>query len=354
MTAQCVIFVYEDFPPLLPCELGLVRMRNLSFVAVTLAFCAGVFVGLAANKGFSTKPREEPRQMRESGFGYTSPLLDCKTVGDYFPDAELKPFRDKLETFLKNDESRKWGDEISLYFRDLKNGPSFVIGRSEKFFPASLLKVPEMISVLKKAETDPSLLKRKIAYSDPELPLVQNTDVADKLVLGRSYTVGDLVRRMIVYSDNVSSILLEDMMNPADYRKTYDDLGIPDPYYLKDQGDYMISVDLYSSFFSILYNASYLNKEMSEKALAYLSETDYKRGLVAGVPPGVVVSHKFGLRKKNGIKQLHDCGIIYYPNHPYLLCVMTAGRVPEYLDNTIADVSRFVYEEIDRQYHRQR
>jgi beta-lactamase class A len=329
-------------------------MRILSVAAVTLVFFAGVFVGFATNKWFSTKPREEHGEIRESGFSYTSPLLDCKNGDDYFPAIELKPFRRKLAEFLRNDESRKWGDEISLYFRDLKNGASFDIGRSEEFYPASLLKVPEMISILKKAETDPALLKRKIVYSDPELASAQNTDVSDKLILDKSYTVEDLVKRMIVYSDNVSSILLEEVMNPADYRKTYDDLGIPDPYYLKDQGDYMISADEYSFFFGILYNATYLNKEMSEKALIYLSETDYKKGLVAGVPPGVVVSHKFGLRKKNGIKQLHDCGIIYYPNHPYLLCVMTAGRVPEYFDNTIADVSRFVYEEVDRQYRRQR
>jgi beta-lactamase class A len=328
-------------------------MRNLSVVAVTLAFLAGVFVGFAANEWFTAKPREEYKEIRESGFRYTSPLLDCENAGGYFPDAELKPFRDKIETFLKNDESRKWGDEISVYFRDLKNGPSFLIGRSEEFYPASLLKVPEMISVLKRAEADPALLKKKIVYNNPDLASVQNTDVVDKLIFGRSYTVEDLLRRMIAYSDNVSSLLLDGAINPSDYRKTYDDLGIPDPYYLEDQRGYMLSADLYSSFFSILYNASYLNREMSEKALEYLSETDYKTGLVAGVPPGTVVSHKFGLRKKDGIKQLHDCGIIYYPHHPYLLCVMTSGSTPEYLDNTIAEISRFVYGEIDRQHRGQ-
>jgi beta-lactamase class A len=155
---------------------------------------------------------------------------------------------------------------------------------------------------------------------------------------------------MIEYSDNVSSLILEESVNPRDLRKTYDELGVPDPYYLNDQSGYMISTELYSSFFRILFNASYLSRENSEKALGYLSKTDYNKGLVAGVPPKITVAHKFGLRKINGIKQLHDCGIVYYPEHPYLLCVMTSGPVPEYLDATIAEISGFIYEEIDRQH----
>jgi hypothetical protein len=90
---------------------------------------------------------------------------------------------------------------------------------------------------------------------------------------------------------------------------------------------------------------------MSEKALAYLARTDYRKGLVAGVPPTIAVAHKFGLRRMNEMKQLHDCGIVYYPDHPYLLCVMTSGPVPDYLDTTIADISRFIFEAVDRQYH---
>ncbi len=325
-------------------------MRKLSLVVTTLAFLAGVLAGFVANKWLEARPRNKYVEIRESGYRYVSPLLDCQNVGNYVGD-ELKPFKSKVEKFIKNDESKKWGDNISVYFRDLKNGPSFTIGRAEEFYPASLLKVPEMISVLKETDANPAILKKKILYNNRDLSSAQNTDVADKLILGKSYTVEELLRRMIIYSDNVSSLLLEDVVNPVYLKETYDDLGIPDPYYLEDQRGYMISAELYSSFFRILYNASYLSKQMSEKALEYLSETDYAKGLVAGVPPGVEVAHKFGLRKKEGIKQLHDCGIIYYPNHPYLLCVMTSGSSPEYLDNTVADVSRFIYQEIDRQHH---
>ena len=91
---------------------------------------------------------------------------------------------------------------------------------------------------------------------------------------------------------------------------------------------------------------------MSEKALSYMSEVDFKQGLVAGVPGGIAIAHKFGEKTVGAsgeIKQLHDCGIVYYPNNPYLLCVMSRGDSFEYLDDTIREISHIVYEEVDRQ-----
>jgi beta-lactamase class A len=317
----------------------------------TLILLAGFSVGFMLRGIILEKSKPHIAEIRQGGWNYINPLLECEQGQNVLSDPELKPMRDRVEKFIRENLKVKWGDEVSVYFRELNDGLAFDIGEDSKFYPASLLKVPLMISILKKAETNPQILTKRITYNNPDLKSYQNSDVADKLLFGRSYTVEDLMRRTIDYSDNISSILLEEAINNIDLRKTYDDLGLPDPYNLNDQNDYMLSVELYSSFFRILFNASYLNREMSERALEYLAKTDYRKGLVAGVPPEIAVAHKFGLRKINERKQLHDCGIIYYPNHPYLLCVMTSGPYPEYLDTTIRDVSRFIYEEIDRHNH---
>ena len=88
---------------------------------------------------------------------------------------------------------------------------------------------------------------------------------------------------------------------------------------------------------------------MSEKALEYLSKSDFKYGLVASLPANIVVAHKFGFWAENGVRLLHDCGIVYYPNNPYLLCVMTSAPDKEGYDPTISELSRFIYQEVDRQ-----
>jgi hypothetical protein len=72
---------------------------------------------------------------------------------------------------------------------------------------------------------------------------------------------------------------------------------------------------------------------------------------VAGVPSGTVVAHKFGERvlPSKNVKQLHDCGIVYYPQFPYVLCVMTRGNDFVTLQQAIKGVSDIVYREFDRQ-----
>jgi hypothetical protein len=70
---------------------------------------------------------------------------------------------------------------------------------------------------------------------------------------------------------------------------------------------------------------------------------------VAGVPPEIVVSHKFGERHFEGdveIEQLHDCGIVYKPNHPYMLCIMTRGHDVRTLAPVIAQISKMVYSHV--------
>jgi beta-lactamase class A len=103
-------------------------------------------------------------------------------------------------------------------------------------------------------------------------------------------------------------------------------------------------------FIRVLYNASYLSREMSEKALDYLLASDYKDGLVAGLPPGTQVAHKFGEYEREDMNQLHDCGIVYYPRHPYILSVMTRGSDKQMMADTIAEISRLIYEEVDGKF----
>ncbi|HNW45179.1 MAG TPA: serine hydrolase, partial [Elusimicrobiales bacterium] len=74
----------------------------------------------------------------------------------------------------------------------------------------------------------------------------------------------------------------------------------------------------------------------------------YRNALVAGLPGGVTVSHKFGEGGvMGGERQLQDCGIVYYPGRPYLLCVMAKGTKLENLEKFIKAVSRLVYYSVD-------
>jgi beta-lactamase class A len=107
-----------------------------------------------------------------------------------------------------------------------------------------------------------------------------------------------------------------------------------------------ITTQDYASIFRLLYNSPYLSVDNSEKILSLMAISPFDSGLVAGVPADIKVANKFGERFNENEKQLHDCGIIYYPGNPYLLCVMTKGDDWNKLTEIISAVSKIVYDEV--------
>lgn len=290
-------------------------------------------------------------EIRQGESGLVYPLLDCADEEDY---SLIRPFQHKLENLVNT----KLGDQcshISVYYRDLNNGPWFGIAQDELFSAASLLKVPTMMAFFNSAKNNPDLLLTKIKFN---LKIDENESLnipsPIKLLQGESYTIDELIRDMIVYSDNNASTALQDYLPQEFFDKTFTDLGMKIPQVREAQD--MISIKEYASFFRILYNATYLGKLMSVKALKLLTEVKFKDGLVAGVPSNITVAHKYGERgifdkagKKIETLQFHECGIIYYPKRPYILAVMTRGKDLKYLISVVRDISKLVYEEIDAQ-----
>ena len=320
---------------------------SLFMLVLGAGFCAGWFSGIAWFKSGEAGP---VREMRLAGYDLINPLLECDTASDAV-GKELLPFHHKIDALIEDKKRANWATHVSVYFREMNYGLSFSIHGQEKFTPASLVKVPLMIAYLKWAETNPGLLSQKIVNNMADATASQTYKPAMVLEQGRSYSVDELLYRAIVYSDNNAYFLLFASIDPGVLHRVYTDLGLEVPK-VRNQDDYMSVVE-YASFFRMLYNASYLNKELSEKALRYLSEVDFRQGLISGVPPGTVVAHKFGEKVFGStaeIKQLHDCGIVYYPGHPYLLCVMSRGDTFEYLDDTIRQISSLIYQEVHDQH----
>lgn len=287
------------------------------------------------------------------GDGMTDPLLMCDTSPDSPENAAIRSFKKIVTGAIKRETEAKWITSAGVYYRDLSNGRWFALGANEVFEPASLMKVPILISILRDADRNPDILKRRVRFNTPQdLTSLQKIKPPDLMKPGNFYSVDDLLFRMIAYSDNNATYLLEDIVNPLTREELFSDLNVESPYRYPDKTVY-VSVDKYASFFRVLYNSSYLSEQMSEKAMKYLAASTFKEGLVAGVPTDVVVAHKFGERGDNQDhnKYLSDCGIVYFPRHPYLLCVMTKGPNFETLDDAVRDISATVFREVGSHYN---
>lgn len=304
------------------------------------------------------KPEDRSRGFvvkREGSYRYVNPLLECDGGAEHLQSEELRPFRARVEAYLRDRMRYPGVESASVYFRELNDGIWFSVGETERFTPASLRKVPMMIAVFKHAERNPSFLGRKVPFRLTKDHNAQQTFKPSAVMTpGAEYTVEDLVRRMIVYSDNNAFMQLSGVFDAGELRRIYEGLSMRSPDAIGR--DDFLSVQTYASFFRILFNASFLGKDLSERALAMLSQAEFRTGIVSGLPDGMPVAHKFGEHRDDaaGKVQLHDCGIVYYPQHPYLLCVMTRGASFEYLDDAIGSLSRIIYREMESQSGRHR
>jgi beta-lactamase class A len=286
-------------------------------------------------------------QVREGGHHLVNPLIACELGPDLIQSEELVQFQRKIEAHLQDAAHLPGVEAVSVYFHELNDGIWFVLGEHEVYSPASLHKVPMLIAMLKQAERDPELLARTVRFTlKHDYAADQTFKPSQTLVSGQAYAVGDLLRRMIVFSDNNAFMVVGGLVDPRELERVYELLDLPGGG--DGRAGEFRSVSTYASFFRILYNASYLGADLSERALALLAESEFRSGIVEGVPASVPVAHKFGEHRDEaaGRVELHDCGIVYVPQHPYLLCVMTRGRSFEYLDDAIASTSRAVWSEV--------
>ena len=290
------------------------------------------------------------KQIRQMGaYRYINPLLECDIAGGAI-DARKENFSSELSAFTEQVKRERGLTEAAIYFRDLNNGPTFGVDVDGEFFPASLLKVPVMMAYYRWSEKVPGLLETQIRYEEKaDFGVVQYVKPKIELELGQSYSIDQLIDRMITYSDNQALSLLVRRLPPDVITDLFAMLGV-DMDVVKDSSA-KLTVKEYAGFFRILFNSSYLSRDNSEKALALLARTEYHDALPGRLPQGVVVAHKFGEAGTGETeRQLHDCGIVYLPDHPYLACIMTRGRDAEKLKLGIQDISRFIYDRVDEQY----
>ncbi len=313
----------------------------------------GIFLGLiisyAINPPTSTSTSVFSEIRSKQNNSYTNPLLECEN-SQSTNETGLLTLKKSFENIIADQVSQNNAQFISIYYRDLNNGPWIGIKEKELFSPASLIKVPVMMAYYKEAETHPEILQKLIVNKEIYNPEDQNIDPETTVIANKEYSVEELINRMIIYSDNQAYETLAENIDNSKIYHIYDLLGINLSKAKDNPSGNIIRVKDYAAFYRILFNASYLNQTMSEKALKLLTQTKYTNALRAGVPKNIDVAHKFGERQflPSHEKQLHDCGIIYHPQKPYLLCVMTRGQDFDNLSQTIKKISAATFAHVNQ------
>ena len=260
---------------------------------------------------------------------------------EYVECRDLELLKDRLVEYIEDEKKKGDATHISVYLRKPNTLSWFEINGGEVYMPASIMKISIMINYLLEARINPEILEHKIYFGTRNIELNQQNIITDRLHENTYYTVKELLQVLMAHSDNDASALLAKNMDQNVYKELFEDLNMPTPDIFNS--DYTMNVIQCSKFFRLLFNSNYLGRDMSEMGLELMTHCDFKDGILKGLDNTVTVAHKFGERTGKGFKELHEGGIVYLDNHPYILCVMTRGTDYGKLSDVIGNISRITY-----------
>lgn len=248
------------------------------------------------------------------------------------------PLRKKLQERFATVSGKQ-----SFYFEYLPDGTSIRIGADQQLTAASLIKVPLVMNLFRAAELGRINLDAPVTVTADEL----DNAYGDLYKRGPGFTL--TLRQAAQYalrdSDNTATRVI---YNHVKDLLQYDEQSLArlDIDQNMEDGQAVINARSYSSVLKGLYFSAYLSNGHSQEILHYLSQSSATNRLVKKLPDGVQVAHKVGVYNANWAES--DCGIVYVPKRPYVLCIMVA-LPEEQADAFIAQVSKDVYDFVTSQ-----
>ena len=279
---------------------------------------------------------------RLNGYQFIHPLLYAEPKCE---SEELADCKNQINQIIENNKSNGKIISASIYVREFTQAQWISINPSELYSPGSLLKVPELMALYKMNEINSGFLDKVIEYTDvnkTKSNRVINFESKQHIKLGNRYTVRELIKYMIVYSDNDATMLLNELIDKSVFSKIFTDIGLKDIDY--KASDYKMNVADYSIFLKELYNGSYLNFKNSEECLSLLSKTEFKDGIISGLPANCIVCHKFGEGGPVSEPNFSEAAIVYCGRTPYIISIMTKGKDIKSLPAVSAEISKKVYQ----------
>ena len=307
----------------------MVAMNKKHTVVLVIVGICLVIVGVVVGKFFVGDTKSTA-----SNTDY--PLLAKRLFVDNPNDTRINfsPLRKQLNQYFTDNNLKG-----SFYFEYLPTGTSIRVNGDERYRAASLMKLPVAMELYKaselgKVDLDSTVTLKKEWLNDGYGTLYSKGE-------GYQLSLRDAARILLEESDNTA---LRAILDATDGKLETTDLALGSldiEFTLNKDTSIDLGTRSYSSFFKCLYFACYNNKADSQEILNYLSNSTFNNRLQAGIPDdSVTVAHKIGVFNT---QVQSDCGIVYYDNGNYLVCVMLMGEDNETTNNQFKNISNVIY-----------
>lgn len=304
------------------------KTSNFTILLLSISFCLNIYFILQI-RTYNLKNTTKNQELL--------PYLDEGLLDDSQNDLIIN-----FESLRRaiNDYVHDLNGEIGVYFEYLPTGISVSANANDPVKLVSLSKVPLAMSIMKKIEKKQLQLDSKIVLTKSDLD--PNFGTLWEKGEGSVFTIEQLLQYMLQESDNTAYQALFHVLTGEEINDVYDNLDIQ--INVKEQ-DIRVSAKSYTSVLKSLYFSSYLNENDSNYILDLLTNTIFTDKIPAGVSDkGIKIAHKVGVYNVDAIggDMYSDCGIIYLPNRPYILCIF--DKAEEVIaTKRISYISSFIY-----------
>lgn len=276
---------------------------------------------------------------------YLYSYVDCLNKG-----INKKDLSEEIQNRIQrlNVLSNNYSKLIGFAYEDLNTGFSLEYQPDSKVFAASTTKAPLALYVYKQVDEGKLDLNKKYVYTSNYY--ADGTGIIKNNSFNTSYSLQDLVKYSIIYSDNVAYLMLSDIVNKKDVSAYFESKGSKNLYNSSNQSSlYKIFGELSPSdgniYMKELYKYSLNNTENSRNLLSY-----FKSSALNNVKEAtkLEVAHKYGWTDS----YVHDMALVFDEN-PYVLTITTTmgdgewGEFVKMLATKIQEIHKLYWSEVN-------
>lgn len=235
---------------------------------------------------------------------------------------------------------------IALDVRDLNTGYDAGFNARKSMPAASTIKLPVMVAVFEALEAGRFDLSHEVTLlsQDKDFGSGDLCDAPD----GTTYSVSDLLDKMIDVSDNTATNMLIRLVGRRTINLDMRDLGLATTRLRSDvrTDAWSVRSSLRTSpadlvqLLSLMAKGELVDRWSSNEMIAILEADQFNTLLPEPLPADIPIAHKTG----SFFDTLNDAGIVYANNAPYVIAVMTTALPSQDLGRKfIHRISRMAY-----------
>ena len=286
-------------------------------------------------------------------------LFSGVLVETNYAQGHLEPLKEQISKLIMNQ------GVIAVAFKDISSGEELLLHANESFHAASTMKTPVLIEVFRQANQGKFSLKDSMVIRNEFKSIVDGSvyalnaddDSEQKLydLIGKKRTINELVTEMIIYSSNLATNMIIELVGAPNIMKTMRSLGADSIQVLRGVEDSKAFEKGWNNtttakdlmiIFEALAKGKVISPGASQQMIDILLHQQFNKIIPAKLPADVKVAHKTG----NITGVLHDSGIVFLPDgHMYVLVLLSKNiENEETATHLLAEISEMIYKYVVR------